>query len=63
MTTKFDVGEEVFIKAVIIKIEVDEYGSVDYKCQIKATNGVMFPWVTENKMLKMPEEVKDGPES
>ena len=54
MKTKFDVGEEVFIRAEVKSIEIDEYG-VSYKVEIR-TDSINSMFLEEDQLERLVQQ-------
>lgn len=52
MTTRFDIGENVYLEAKIDRIDIDTKGTISYHIRLAADGTVV--WVDEDKLHKTP---------
>lgn len=53
MTTRFDIGENVYLEAKIYRIDIDKKGTVSYHIRLAGDGTVL--WADENTLHKTPE--------
>lgn len=56
MTTRFDIGENVYLEAKVDRIDIDTKGSVSYHIRLQEGDTV---WVNEDKLHKTPANDKE----
>lgn len=60
MITKFDIGQDVYIKGTVKKIEVNEYSNTPiYRVTIKAIGENCNMWVHEDKIHELQSKSDD----